>query len=70
MSALHIDYDSDDMQVDSDAQSPMHDADADADADSDEPTAHLDVVSDSAARTMSLYSRPVRCISLLVCYQH
>ncbi|KAF8919828.1 transcription regulator [Mucidula mucida] len=58
MSALNIDYDSDDMQVDSDAQSPINDADADADADSDDPTAHMDVMNPSSSHTLNLYVRP------------
>ncbi len=69
MSALNIDYDSDDMQVDSDAQSPINDADADADADSDDPTAHMDVMNPSSSHTLNLYVRPVRLKVLLVLSQ-
>lgn len=64
MSALHIDYDSDDMHVDSDDQSRLHDADADADADSDDEATAIDLIADAVPHVPSLYSRPV-CLSLL-----
>ncbi|KAK0241798.1 SNF2 family N-terminal domain-containing protein [Armillaria nabsnona] len=58
MSALHIDYDSDDMHVDSDDQSRLHDADADADADSDDEATAIDLIADAVPHVPSLYSRP------------
>lgn len=58
MSALHIDYDSDDMRVDSDDQSRLHDADADADADSDDEATAIDLIADAVPHVPTLYPRP------------